>query len=193
MFPPLARRLPAPAQRGEAAARLSRLALGAALGLLSMACVQLGSAWSVPAMRELGPFSLTWLRLSCAAVLLAALVRPPLRELARGHRGLILGLGGAMAGMMLCFFAALRSMPLGLTVAVNFLGPLLVAVAGARRRLDLAWPLLALLGVLLLARHQGQWQADAAGLAFAAAAAACWGGYIVLMKRAGQVFRGWTA
>ncbi|WP_080770280.1 EamA family transporter [Chromobacterium subtsugae] len=194
MSEPPVHSLPQPACRalsrkpaGVVVRRDGRLLLGVLSGLLSMVCVQLGSAWSVPAMREQGPYALTWLRLCCAALALLAWARPPLWRLLRAHGGQLAALGAAMAGMMLCFFAAIRSMPLGLTVAINFLGPLLVALAGAGRRLALAWPPLAFLGVGLLAWHGGQWQGDAAGLAFACGAAVCWGAYILLMKRVGRL------
>jgi inner membrane transporter RhtA len=105
----------------------------ALLAVLSMSGVQFGAALSAPAMTAYGSFSTTWLRLCWAAVVLAVIVRPPLRSYP-SSRWLAAGtLGVTMAGMTLCFFAAIQRIPLGLAVAIDFLGPLTVATLGVRR------------------------------------------------------------
>jgi inner membrane transporter RhtA len=75
-------------------------------------------------------------------------------------------------------------------VTIEFLGPLSVAVAGSRRLLDLLWVVLAAAGVFLLAGGGGHLKA--AGVAFAALAAACWAGYILLAQRVGRAVPGMT-
>ena len=96
-----------------------------------------------------------------------------------------------MAGMTLCYFESVSRVPLGLAVAINFLGPLAVATVGVRRISMLAWPVLAALGVWLLARHDGAWVVDESWeLLFPVGAALCWAAYIVLMKHMGQQFEG---
>jgi inner membrane transporter RhtA len=92
--------------------------------------------------------------------------------------------------MNLTFYEALDRVPLGIAVTIEFLGPLGVAVAGSRRRLDLVWVVLAAAGILLLADPGGDGSPDALGVAFALTAAACWAAYILLAARAGQRFRG---
>jgi len=170
----------------------SKRAAGAAalLALLSMSSVQFGAALSAPAMTAYGSFSTTWLRLCWAAVVLAAIVRPPLRSYSPS-RWLAAGtLGVAMAGMTLCFFAAIQRIPLGLAVAIDFLGPLAVATFGVRRIRALVWPALAIAGVLMLAHDRGGWVGNPPGVLLALGAALGWGSYIVLMKKTGAVFAG---
>lgn len=160
------------------------------LAVGSMCSVQFGAALSTPVMAAHGSLSTTWLRLCWAALALAVVVRPPLHRYSRDRWLAAIILGEAMAGMTLCFFAALRHLPLGLAVAIDFLGPLGVAVIAMPRGRMLAWPALAAVGVLLLARHDSGWVADGRGLLLAFAAALGWGSYIVLMKKVGRLFDG---
>ncbi|RQS25993.1 EamA family transporter [Burkholderia sp. Bp8992] len=160
------------------------------LAVASMCSVQLGAALSRPATIEYGTVSTTWLRLCFAALALAVVVRPPLRTYSRQRWIAAVALGSAMAVMTLCFFEAVRRVPLGLAVAINFLGPLAVAAVGVRRPAMLVWPVLALAGVLLLARQDGMWVTAPAALVFPVGSALGWAAYILLMKRVGTLFDG---
>ncbi|NHV30136.1 DMT family transporter [Burkholderia sp. D-99] len=160
------------------------------LAVASMCSVQLGAALSRPATIEYGTVSTTWLRLCFAAFALAVVVRPPLRTYSRQRWIAAIALGTAMAVMTLCFFEAVRRVPLGLAVAINFLGPLAVATVGVRKPAMLAWPALALAGVLLLARQDGMWVTAPAALIFPVGSALGWAAYILLMKRVGTLFDG---
>jgi len=166
-------------------------AAGAALlCVLSMSSVQFGAALSAPTMAEYGSLSTTWLRLCWAAVVLALLVRPRFFTYSRSHWLAAGALGAAMAGMTLCFFAALQRIPLGLAVAIDFLGPLAVATFAVRRARALLWPVLAIAGVLLLSRDRAGWIGEPLGVLLAFGAALGWGSYIVLMKKTGTLFAG---
>ena len=167
-----------------------RVGMAALLGLLSMSCVQFGAALSAPTMAAFGAFSTTWLRLAWAAVILALVVRPKLRSYSRAHWFAAGVLGVAMAGMTLCFFSAIERIPLGLAVAIDFLGTLTVATLGVRRLRALLWPLLAVAGVLLLAHDRSGWIGEPVGMLLAVGAACGWGSYIVLMKKTGALFDG---
>ncbi|MBA8735138.1 EamA family transporter [Chromobacterium violaceum] len=171
---------------GMAGRGRSRAWSGAALALASMCCAQFGAALSQPAAQSLGVFRATALKLAFAAAFLWLWRRPPLRRALRGEP-VLLGLGLAMAGLLLGFFAALRTLPQGLTVAITLLGPLALAWGKDRRRWP--WPMLALVGTVLLARREERWLIDVAGLAWAGLSAACWAVYIVLLRRAGEVCR----
>ncbi|WP_133649260.1 EamA family transporter [Paraburkholderia flava] len=168
--------------------------VAALLALMSMSSVQFGAALSAPTMAAFGSLSTTWLRLCWAAVVLALIVRPKLRGYAAAHWLSAGVLGVAMAGMTLCFFAAIERIPLGLAVAIDFLGPLTVATVGVRRWRALVWPALAIAGVVLLARDGHGWiggsSAGAMGVLLAGGAALGWGSYIVLMKKTGAAFAG---
>jgi inner membrane transporter RhtA len=162
--------------------------LGTALAVVAMLCVQLGLAVSVGLIDRLGVDGTAWLRLAFAGILLAVLVRPPLREFTR--RGLLtcVLLGVVTAGLTFLFMAAVARIPLGTASALEFLGPLGVAIARGRGRARL-WALVAAAGVLLLTEpwHGG---ADLVGVGFALAAAVCWAGYIVLTQEVGDQVTG---
>jgi inner membrane transporter RhtA len=157
---------------------------GAALAVVAMVCVQLGLAVSVGLIDRLGADGTAWLRLAWAGLVLAVLVRPRLGDFTR--RGLLTCalLGVVTAGLTFLFMAAIARIPLGTASALEFLGPLGVAVARGRGRARL-WALVAAAGVLLLTEpwHGG---ADPAGVGFALAAAACWAAYIVLTQKVGD-------
>jgi inner membrane transporter RhtA len=160
-----------------------------ALALSSMVCVQLGAALSTHLFAALSPAGSAWIRVAIAAVVLLAITRPTLRGLSRSALFGTLLLGTATGLMTLAFIEAVARIPLGTAVAIEFLGPLSVAAIRAHRRAALVWPGLALVGVILLTRP---WtgELNLAGIGFAVAAAALWGGYIVLTQRVGAQLRG---
>lgn len=163
---------------------------GGVLCLLSMSSVQFGSAFSASAIAAYGPFGTTWLRLIWAAALLAIVVRPPILRYSRAQWQTAGLLGASMAGMTLCFFAAIERIPLGLAVAIDFLGPLAVATFAFGLGWRLVWPLIAGAGVIFLAHDGHGWVGDPTGILFAFGAATGWGLYIILMKKAGNAFEG---
>jgi inner membrane transporter RhtA len=157
-----------------------------------MMLIQLGAALSHPMLLTTGPMAVSWLRLVWAAVLLLAFVRPveAWRQVLTGRAWFVVALGMASGGMTLCYFESLARIPQGMANAIEFLGPLTVAVIGSRRALDVLWAALAAAGVALLLQPGRAWRPDAVGIAFAVAAACCWGLYIVLTKRLGARFAG---
>ncbi len=156
----------------------------------SMLSVQLGLAVSVTVIDEIGAEGAAWLRLMWAAPILLLLIRPRRRDFPPGALAASVALGVVVGGITLLFMAAVARLPLGTASALEFLGPLGVAVArghGAMRR----WPLLAAVGVLLLTQP---WtgEADLLGVGFALAAAVCWAAYILLTQRVGDLVPGVT-
>jgi inner membrane transporter RhtA len=161
---------------------------GAALAVASMSCVQLGLAASVGLFDRIGPEGAAWLRLAWAGVLLLVFVRPRPSAFSRRALGACVALGVVTAGLTLFFMAAVARLPLGTASALEFLGPLGVAVfRGGRGRMQ--WPASAAVGVVLLTEpwHGGT---DPVGVAYALAAAACWAAYIVLTQRVGDEVAG---
>lgn len=158
------------------------------LVLTAIGSVQLGSAVAATLFDALGPAGTTLLRVGLAALVLLAVLRPPLHRWSRAQWGAAVLLGVAMGAMNLSFYSALRVTPLGVAVTVEFVGPLLLALAQTRRLLDVLWALLAAGGVLLLAGHPSG--APLAGLALALLAGLFWAAYIVLSARVGQVLPG---
>jgi inner membrane transporter RhtA len=161
---------------------------GASMAVASMICVQLGLAISVDLLDRTGPTGAAWLRLAWAGVLLPVLARPRLRAFTRPALLACVALGAVTAGVTILFMASIARLPLGTASALEFLGPLGVAVARGRRGTRL-YPVLAAVGVLLLT---SPWQGgvDAWGVFFALAAAACWAAYILLTQRVGDQVAG---
>jgi len=162
---------------------------GALMAVGSMTCVQIGLALSVPLFAEIGPLGTVWLRLAWAAVILLVAVRPRPWRFRRPILLATVALGVVTAGVTMLFMAAIARMPLGVASALEFLGPLGVAVARGRGRRRLLWPGLAAAGVLVLT-HPWQGGGDLLGVAFALGAAACWAGYILLTQAVGDEVAG---
>jgi len=164
---------------------------GVALALASMTTIQLGAALSEPMFDRVGAAGTVALRLVLAALMLWPFARPRLRGRSRADLGAAVALGACSGLLTLSFFEAIARIPLGVAVTIEFLGPLGVALAGSRHARDVAWVLLAGAGVVLLTVGNGAGEPlEAAGVAFAAVAAACWAAYILLTKRVGARWAG---
>jgi inner membrane transporter RhtA len=157
---------------------------GALMALASMSSAQLGIAASVGLAGQIGALGAASLRLFSAGVIMLAITRPWRLRYSRAalRAGVILGL--ATAGNGILYMSAVARLPLGTASALEFLGPLSVAVFHNRRR-ALLWPVLAAAGVLLLTEP---WSGavDGAGILFALGAAAGYAGYILFTQRIGD-------
>jgi inner membrane transporter RhtA len=162
--------------------------VGTSMAVASMITVQLGLAVAVGLIDDIGAEGAAWLRLAWAAVLLVAFVRPRRRDFPDRTFLTCVVLGVVTGGVTLLFMAALARLPLGTASALEFLGPLGVAVARGRGGTKL-WPVLAAAGVLLLTQP---WQGDVdlLGVGFALAAACCWAAYILLTQHVGDAVEG---
>lgn len=154
-----------------------------------MIAVQVGAALAQPTMAAYGPVATTWGRLAWAAIILCLVVRPDIRRYGRDDILLTAAMGATIAVMTLAFFVAITRVPLGLVVAIEFLGPLGVAAFGFARSWRLVWLVLAFAGVFLLARDWDGWAIDTIGFGFALLAGVGWAIYILLSKRIGKSFK----
>ena len=159
------------------------------LVLAAISSVQVGAALAKTLFDEIGPGGTVFVRVAFAALLLAIVWRPRLAGHTRGDLWLALAFGLTLAGMNLAFYSALERIPLGVTVTLEFVGPLGVAVAGSRRALDLLWVALAAAGILLLSDF-GATDLDGLGVGLAFLAGCLWAAYIVLSAGVGRVFPG---
>ncbi len=159
------------------------------LAVTSILSVQLSSALAVGLFPIVGPSGTAWLRLTAGALIFMAITRPPLRSVRREDLPALVGLGVTTGLVTMSFLAAIDRIPLGTAVAIEFLGPLTVAALRSHNRRALAWPALALAGVLLLT-EPWHGEVNAAGLLFAAVAAVGWATYIVLTQHVGDRFSG---
>jgi inner membrane transporter RhtA len=163
-----------------------------AMVLAAATSIQFGAALATTIFDDVGAAGTSLLRLGFAAVALLAIWRPRPARHDRRHLRLALLFGLALGAMNLSFYEALDRLPLGPAVTIEFAGPVAVAVALSRRRLDLLWVALAVGGILLLTEPFGSGGLDAVGVAFALGAAACWAIYIVLGQRVSHLFDGST-
>ena len=161
------------------------------LVLLSILSVQLGAGLAKNLFGTLPPSAVVFLRIATGAIVLAAIVRPRLRGLSLRDLGVAVAFGASLGLMNMSFYEALARMPIGIAVAIEFIGPLGVAVATSRRRLDLLWVALAAVGVVLLAPG-GEGRVTWAGIGFAALAGLFWAAYILLGAATGSRFPGQT-
>jgi inner membrane transporter RhtA len=153
--------------------------------LVSIVSIQLGAAVAVHLFDALGPIATTFLRIAFAALLLLAAVRRPIGADARRHVGLLLVFGLAIGAMNMCFYGAIARIPLGVAVAIEFVGPLGVAALTSRRLQHFAWIGLAAAGLLLLAPDVGA-VLDPLGVVLALAAGAGWASFVLISPRVGR-------
>jgi inner membrane transporter RhtA len=171
---------PAPSR---AAGRRGRAA-GVALMLGSALSNQVGAATGALAFPVIGPAGVVAVRQWVAGVLLWAVGRPQLRRFTWPQWWPVLSLALVFAIMNLSLYTAVDRIGLGLAVTLEFLGPLTVALAASRRRVDLACALVAGAAVAVLTRPQPA--SDYLGIALALLAAGCWAGYILLNRVIGR-------
>ncbi|MFF5790955.1 DMT family transporter [Paeniglutamicibacter sp. NPDC012692] len=172
----------------SAASTANSAAIGSMMAFAAMGCVQLGLAAAATLAVKIGPEGAGWLRLAWAAVIIVAIARPWRQRFSRATLGICALLGLATAGMTLGFMMAIQTLPLGTASALEFLGPLSVAVfqgRGAGRW----WAVVAGVGVLGLTEP---WNgvADPVGVLFALGCAVCWAAYVLLTQRAGDAVEG---
>ncbi|MDA8196249.1 MAG: EamA family transporter [Actinomycetota bacterium] len=161
------------------------------VALTSMFSVQLGSALSINLIAKVGPAGSAWLRIMAAAIFFIAWKRPSIKAIKKIDILPIVVLGVVNGLATSAFMAAIARIPLGTTVAIEFLGPMIVAAKQRTTKRALAWPIIAFAGVALLTQL---WQGrlNLAGLLFAAFAGIGWGLYVVLTQRIGDRFEGAT-
>jgi inner membrane transporter RhtA len=178
------------ASDGDRIVAISRGVPPELMAIGSMFSVQLGAALAVPVMVAIGPATTTALRLFWSGILLALFVRPRFSRMTRYQWLAGASLGVVIATMTVCYFVAISRIPMGPATAIEFLGPLGVALIGARKLIHLVLAIVAGIGVFLLTRENARWSVDVLGVGFAAAAALGWAAYILLMKRVGAAFPG---
>tara|TARA_B100000700_G_C14877330_1_gene776308 strand:- start:186 stop:986 length:801 start_codon:yes stop_codon:yes gene_type:complete len=138
----------------------------------------LGAALAFSIFDNLGTSTVATLRVLGAALVLILLRRSWRRSLKDLDIVWTASFGIVLAGMNLCFYLAIDNLPLGNTVAIEFLGPIAVAAAGHRSSRNVVALIVASLGVLLLAQVTSE--GTVTGVFFALAAGALWALYIVL-------------
>jgi inner membrane transporter RhtA len=162
---------------------------GVPLVVVAITSLQFGAALAGTIFDEIGAAGTSLLRSLFAAAILLAMWRPSLRGHPPSDVRLLALFGLVLGAMNLCIYESFARIPLGIAVTIEFAGPLAVAAALSRRRLDFAAIALAAVGIVLLA-DPGGGGVDALGVVLALAAATCWGAYILIAQAAASVFTG---
>jgi inner membrane transporter RhtA len=161
--------------------------------VVAMFSIQFGAALSKSLFPAVGALGATALRLTFAAVVLVFAVRAWRARLSRLAAGQVVRYGAVLGLMNLCFYLALTRLPLGIVVALEFTGPLAVALWHSRRALDFVWIALAVAGlVLLLPWRDSDAALDAWGIVLSLAAGFFWALYIIWGRTAGLAAGSWT-
>jgi inner membrane transporter RhtA len=174
-----------------------RMILPAAMILTGIVSVQFGAGLADKLFGQIPPAAVTGLRLWTSAIAMVALsgrgfsrsVRDLTERRAFGDAAIAASFGIALGVMNFSIYQSFARIPLGISVTIEFLGPLAVAVAGSRHRRDVGWVVLAATGVVLLTQG-GHGHLNLAGVLFAGLAGACWAAYIVLSSATGRRFPG---
>ncbi|MBB1422272.1 DMT family transporter [Pseudoalteromonas sp. SG43-7] len=155
--------------------------------LLAMVTIQSGASIAKQLFPLIGPEGTTALRLGFSATILCLVFKPWRAFPPLGQRMPIIVYGLCLGGMNIFFYYAIARIPLGIAVALEFTGPLAVALLSSRRKRDLFWVACAISGiVMLLPDMKGEESLDLLGVILALGAGACWAGYILFGKKTGN-------
>jgi inner membrane transporter RhtA len=160
--------------------------------LLAIISVQGGAAIAKGLFPVLGAGGTASVRIGFSALILLLTVRPNLGKLNAAQWRAVIPYGIVLGLMNLFFYCALSRLPMGLAVTLEFIGPLVLALAGSRRALDMLWVVLAGAGIALITPWSGK-GIDLLGMSFALAAGGCWAIYIIMSQRAGAQLPGQLA
>ncbi|OKS85354.1 EamA family transporter [Mucilaginibacter polytrichastri] len=157
--------------------------------LLSIVSVQSGAAIAKGIFPVLGATSTSSLRIGLSALILLLFNRPNIRNLSRTQWKAVALYGLTLGAMNVIFYMAIARIPLALGVALEFIGPLALALTGSKRMIDFVWVILAAVGIALIApwHHNGL---DITGVLLALLAGAFWAAYILLGGRISKIMDG---
>ncbi|EPE2229980.1 threonine/homoserine exporter RhtA [Cronobacter turicensis] len=154
--------------------------------IVAMASIQSGASLAKSLFPLVGAPGVTALRLALGTLILAVVFKPWRLRFTRSQRMPLLVYGLALGAMNYLFYLSIRTVPLGIAVALEFTGPLAVALFGSRRPVDFLWVALAVLGLwFLLPLGQDVTHVDPLGAACALGAGVCWAIYIIAGQKAG--------
>ena len=158
----------------------------------SVTALGVGTSWAKHALFPVvGAQGTTAVRVGLSALLMLMLWRPWRWRLSRADAQAVVLYGAALGAMNLMFYLSLQTLPFGLAVAIEFAGPLAVAIWSSRRAVDFIWVALAIAGLaLLLPLGLSGSTLDPLGVLYSVRAAVFWALYIVFGKRAGHLHAG---
>ncbi|MDC7251729.1 EamA family transporter [Wohlfahrtiimonas chitiniclastica] len=157
--------------------------------LLAVLTVQSGAVLAKKLFELVGPEGATSMRLGFAALMLLVVFRPWRINFKKGNLKQFLVYGVALGAMNFFFYRALKEIPIGIAVAIEFVGPLSVALIYSRRPIDFIWILLAVIGLLLLLPiGQEVHNVNFKGVIYALIAGFWWAVYIIYGRKVGKAY-----
>lgn len=166
---------------------MSSLYKSIGLILIAMLSIQFGASVAKGLFPVAGPVGTTALRVFISALILVLVMRPWKESYSGKRMKSLAAYGISLGAMNLLFYLALERIPLGIAVALEFTGPLAVALLSSKRALDLCWAVLAGLGIyLVLPTSEVSHALDLTGVVLALAAGVFWGLYIIFGKKVGN-------
>ncbi|QBC03616.1 threonine/homoserine exporter RhtA [Enterobacter cloacae] len=167
--------------------RTSSVWLPVAVILIAMLSIQSGASLAKSLFPLVGAPGVTALRIVLGTAILVVIFKPWRLRFKKEQRLPLLFYGLSLGAMNYLFYLSIQTIPLGIAVALEFTGPLAVALFSSRRPVDFIWVVLAVLGLwFLLPLGQNVSEIDLTGAALALGAGACWAIYILTGQRAGE-------
>ncbi len=155
--------------------------------LVAMCSIQGGASLAKSLFPLVGAPGVTALRIALGTVILVVIFKPWRLRFTHEQRLPLVLYGLSLGAMNYLFYLSLQTVPLGIAVALEFVGPLSVALFGSRRAIDFLWVVLAVLGLwYLLPLGDDVSHVDLTGAAYALGAGACWAVYIITGQKAGE-------
>ena len=155
--------------------------------LIAMLSIQSGASLAKSLFPAIGAPGVTALRIALGTLILVIIFKPWRLRVKKSQRLPLLFYGLSLGAMNYLFYLSIQTVPLGIAVALEFTGPLAVALFSSRRPVDFVWVVLAVLGLwFLLPLGQDITHVDLTGAALALGAGACWAVYILTGQRAGE-------
>ncbi|MBX8521983.1 threonine/homoserine exporter RhtA [Pseudomonas cichorii] len=166
--------------------RIASIIFPLGLLMIAMASIQSGASLAKSLFPAVGAQGTTTLRLVFASLILLVILRPWRARLTASSLRTVVIYGIALGGMNFLFYMSLQTIPLGVAVALEFTGPLAVALLSSRKAIDFLWVVLAVVGLLLLIPvGQSSSSIDLLGATYALGAGVCWALYILFGQKAG--------
>ena len=167
--------------------RTSSVWLPVAVILIAMLSIQSGASLAKSLFPLVGAPGVTALRIVLGTAILVVIFKPWRLRFKKEQRLPLLFYGLSLGAMNYLFYLSIQTIPLGIAVALEFTGPLAVALFSSRRPVDFIWVVVAVLGLwFLLPLGQSVSEIDLTGAALALGAGACWAVYILTGQRAGE-------
>ncbi|MER1634106.1 threonine/homoserine exporter RhtA [Enterobacter cloacae] len=167
--------------------RTSSVWMPVAVILIAMLSIQSGASLAKSLFPLVGAPGVTALRIALGTLILVVIFKPWRLRVKKEQRLSLLFYGLALGAMNYMFYLSIQTIPLGIAVALEFTGPLAVALFSSRRPVDFIWVVLAVVGLwFLLPLGQSVSEIDLTGAALALGAGACWAVYILTGQRAGE-------